>query len=85
MADVMFSVLGYFKGLILTNHWQTIQLVPYVTTPILYVTGKHDEIVPTEMTQRLYDASIRARIRRLWINKDGFHNDTWFVNKDIYM
>lgn len=50
MADAMFSVLAYLKGLVLTNHWRTIDLVKDLTVPILYITGAHDEIVPTEMT-----------------------------------
>ena len=59
--------------------------MPHITTPILYVSGKHDEIVPTEMTQRLFDASTRARTRKQWVNKDGYHNDSWFINKEMYM
>ena len=47
MADVLFSYLAKLKSLVLTNHWRTIELTPKIVTPILYVTGSHDEIVPT--------------------------------------
>lgn len=39
MADSLFSVLAYFKGLVLTNYWRTIDLVPDITIPIMYVSG----------------------------------------------
>ena len=47
MVDSMFSVLGYLKGFVLTNHWSTIDLVKDIKSPILYITGAKDEIVPT--------------------------------------
>ena len=48
MVDSMFSVLGYLKSYVLTNHWRTIELVKSITLPILYITCRHDEIVPME-------------------------------------
>ena len=47
LVDSMFSVLGYFKSIVLTNHWNTIEAVKDIKSPILYVTGSKDEIVPT--------------------------------------
>ena len=61
MADAMFSVLAYFKSLVLTNHWWTIELVGQIELPIFYVTCTNDEIVPTEQTYALKEASKRAR------------------------
>lgn len=81
----MFSVLAYMKGLVLTNHWRTIDLVKDITIPILYITGANDEIVPTEMTVALHEASNNARENRIWVNPDGTHNDSWYVNKAGYL
>lgn len=50
MADAMFSVLAIFKDLVLTNHWRTIDLIGDITLPIMYVTGRKDEIVPMKQT-----------------------------------
>jgi len=85
MADSMFGILGYFKGLVLTNYWSTIDLVKEIKLPILYVTGSKDEIVPTEQTQSLYVASKKSRHAQLYINPDGSHNDTWFSNREMYL
>ena len=63
MADAMFNVLARLKSLILTNHWQTIELVKKIELPIFYVTCIHDEIVPAEMTHQLYEASQSASFR----------------------
>ena len=82
MVDSMFSVIGYLKGLVLTNYWSTIDLVKDIKLPILYVTGSHDEIVPTEQTHRLYEASTSSRHTQIWVNPDGYHNDTWYVSKN---
>ena len=71
MVDAMFSVLGYLKGLVLTNFWKTIDLVPQIETPIFYVTGSLDEIVPTEQTHALYRASQKSRKVSIWVNDDG--------------
>ena len=85
MADQLFSVLAYFKGMVLTNYWQTIDLVPHIELPILYVTGDKDEIVPTEHTHRLQQASVKARHTSTWVNKGGSHNDTWFSKQKEYL
>ena len=61
MADAMFSVLARLKSLILTNHWQTIELVKKIELPIFYVTCVHDEIVPAWMTHKLHEASQSAK------------------------
>ena len=81
MADVMFSYIAKLKYLVLTNHWKTVDLIPKIITPIFYVTGSHDEIVPTEMTHKLHDLSSAARFKQIWVNTEGYHNDTWATNK----
>ena len=77
----MFGVLGYLKSLVLTNYWQTIDLVGEISQPILFVTGTRDEVVPTEQTQRLFDASVKSRMREIWVSEKGNHNNTWSVDK----
>ena len=62
MADAMFSVLAVLKDFVLTNHWRTIDIVGDINLPILYVTGRKDRTVPTEQTQRLYEASTKSRL-----------------------
>ena len=85
MAHEIFGVLACMKGWILTNHWRNIDNVKDITLPIFYVTGRYDEIVPTQHTTRLYEASKKSAHLAYWINMDGTHNDTWDVNRDEYL
>jgi len=47
MVDVMFfPPITTFKASILSMYWRSIDLVPFLTVPVLYVSGDKDEIVP---------------------------------------
>ena len=85
MAHEIFGVLAVMKGFILTNHWRNIDNVKDITLPMFFVTGRFDEIVPTQHTSRLYEASTKSIHRAYWSNMDGSHNDTWDVNRDEYL
>ena len=45
--------------------------------PILYITGDKDELVPLEMTLKLFNLSEKSVFKDLYIVKDGEHNDSW--------
>ena len=57
IPDHLFFFASKFKWLILRNHWRSIDLVPYLYIPLLYVTGDRDELVPHSMTLHMHDAS----------------------------
>jgi fermentation-respiration switch protein FrsA (DUF1100 family) len=58
MVDTMFfPPITTFKGTILAMYWKSIDLVPTLTVPVLYVSGDKDELVPHQMTHRLYEAT----------------------------
>ena len=63
LQDLLLLLLARLKSLILTNHWQTIELVKKIELPIFYVTCVHDEIVPAWMTHELYEASQAASFK----------------------
>lgn len=85
MVDHIFSIVKYVKGLILRIGWYTIDAVPDIDTPMLFITGKQDEIVPYEHTIKLYDAATSARFKDILIVDKGTHNDTWYVARDEYL
>jgi fermentation-respiration switch protein FrsA (DUF1100 family) len=64
MVDELFVIAKYFKWLILRNHWSSIELVPSIQTPILYIVGDKDELVPSIMTHKLHDASTSSKLLR---------------------
>ena len=85
MADQMFGFIANLKYLVLTNYWMTIDLVPHIELPILYITGSKDEIVPTKQTHKLKKASLKAREAQIWVNKGGYHNSTWDSRRAEYL
>jgi fermentation-respiration switch protein FrsA (DUF1100 family) len=54
MVDKIFFFLRYFKFLILRNYWQSIDLVKDIQSPMLFITGDQDELVPMQMTLELH-------------------------------
>jgi hypothetical protein len=69
MADALFGVLACIKGLILHNHWYSINSIKHIKYPFLFIscklTFKHllyyaiagkDEIVPPIQMKRLFKA-----------------------------
>lgn len=88
MADMVDQVMFFarhIKGYILNNHWRSIDLIGKIETPILFITGKEDELVPFEMTLELHEKATSAKQKELYIVFPGTHNDTWFVEKKVYI
>ena len=85
MVDHIFSVVRYVKGLVLRIGWHTADLVPEIETPMLFVAGKQDEIVPYEHTIKLYDMATKARFKDILVVETGTHNDTWHVALNEYL
>ena len=85
MVDHIFAVVKYVKGLVLRIGWHTADLVPEIETPMLFVAGKQDEIVPYEHTIKLYDMATKARFKDIFVVENGTHNDTWHVSLSEYL
>jgi len=64
MVDVLFVFARYFKKLILRNHWRSIELVPHLKNPLLFVTGDLDEVIPFEQTLKLYEEAKESKMKR---------------------
>jgi len=85
MVDHIFSIVRLFKSLILRMHWNTAELIGDIKSPILFVIGDKDEIVPWEMGAKLYDMAKGSMWRDILIVKDGEHNDTWIQGNITYV
>ena len=53
------------------------QIVPLLKTPILYLAGGSDELVPHSHMISLYKQSTSSSKAALYVVPDGTHNDTW--------
>lgn len=88
MADMVDRVMVFaskIKGFILKNHWRSIDLVAKIEQPIMYITGKQDELVPFEMTLELHENTHKSKQKEVYIVFPGTHNDTWLVESKVYI
>ena len=77
MVDKLMPMVAMFKTFIQKIFYPTIDRVSGISAPILFVRGMKDEIVPSDHTKRLYDASTKAKFKQLYECPEGNHNMTW--------
>jgi fermentation-respiration switch protein FrsA (DUF1100 family) len=54
MIDAIMPIFKYLKFL-QTNHWRSIERIPKIEKPILFIRSLRDEIVPTGQMVRLFE------------------------------
>jgi fermentation-respiration switch protein FrsA (DUF1100 family) len=85
MADHIFPWLHYVKHLLLRMYWPSIERIPKVRIPMLFVVGTNDEIVPASHTGRLHNAAVLAPFKQIHQVQGGTHNDTWLRGGKDYI
>ena len=55
--------------------WRSLDVVPQLWQPILFVSGSADALVPTAMMARLHAAAVAAAWREMYVVDGGGHND----------
>jgi fermentation-respiration switch protein FrsA (DUF1100 family) len=85
MVDHIFPFLANFKRLILNIYWPSLERIPHIKLPMLFVYGTTDEIVPPSHVQSLHDAATSAPFKQLHAVPGGSHNDTWLKGGKDYI
>jgi len=85
MVDQLMPMVATFKSLIQRIFYPTIDRIPKVTSPILFIRGMKDEIVPKDHSQRLFEASKSARFKQMYECPEGNHNETWRIGGEEYI
>jgi uncharacterized protein len=67
---------------LLTEPFDSLSKVQTLQMPVLYIHGDQDWDVPTEMSQRLYDATPKPK--HIWLAPGAGHNDIAFVAGEAY-
>ncbi|KAG8814822.1 hypothetical protein FRC17_000965 [Serendipita sp. 399] len=83
MLPVLMPALGKFKFLV-KDKWRSevnVAKIP-ATTPLVFLSGALDEIVPPEHMKQLYEISTSSSSapdakRTFVLFENGHHNDTW--------
>ena len=57
IVDHIFPMIAYFKHFILRMYWPSIDRIPKVRVPMLFVVGTNDEVIPPAHSAKLYDAA----------------------------
>jgi len=78
MVDQVMPAVSRLKGLVLANHWESIDRIGKIKAPILFISGLKDELVPPKQMQRLYDAANNSMFKDKIGVESGTHNDTWY-------
>ena len=66
--------LRLFFAYFLTSHWHSLRTIQEVRTPLLFLSGLRDELIPPAHMQALHDASRMSSLRRLVPFPTGSHN-----------
>lgn len=77
MIDVVIPPLRFVKAFN-RSPWNSLAIIGDIETPVLFISGLLDEIVPPTHVKRLHDAAVKCRIRHFHVVEDGTHNDTWY-------
>ena len=85
MLDVKFpkfsiKVINY----LLVNRWESIEHVHKIKSPMLFIMGLKDELIPTKQMEQLYKAATSAEWKEHIHIENGTHNETWSLGEEIY-
>jgi hypothetical protein len=78
MVDHLMPYLSLIKPWVLRIRWDSYKIAPKLRTPVLYLAGRNDELVPHSHMLELYQLSMKfSLLTRMHIVEDGMHNDTF--------
>ncbi|CAD8059663.1 unnamed protein product [Paramecium sonneborni] len=85
--DVVGSMNGLFKiisPLIIFNTWKTIDIIPQIINPILFISSGKDEVIPYKQMISLSQAAIKTKQKFEYHIPQGDHNNNWTFDKNEY-
>ncbi|CAI2369328.1 unnamed protein product [Moneuplotes crassus] len=82
VVDSMNIVFKIFRPFVLSNFWPSDERIKSLTLPMLFISGREDEIIPKEQMDLLFIHAEKSRYRDFIKVKDGHHNDTFFHGGD---
>ena len=79
MVDVVMPWVAPMKSLVLRIGWHSKARIPAITAPILFISGRRDELVPPAHMDALLAAARTSLYTVMHKVPEGKHNDTWQV------
>ena len=84
MVDHIFPVVSALKGVVLRINWNSLDLIKNIDLPMLFISGRIDQIVPPIHMDRLYEMAKRSTYKDMYKIEAGTHNESWLVAGDEY-
>lgn len=93
MVDTLMPLVAPFKALILRINWDSGKVAKKLNnTPVLYLAGSADQLVPFSHMKELYKTSqglastnvIKLGSTRMHVIKGGTHNESWYQGGTAY-
>ena len=84
MVDALMPLVAKVKSLVLAIGWNSLEIVPALECPILYLAGSDDEIVPHSHMLTLHKNTVKSSLNRLHVIKYGTHNESWTQGGEMY-
>jgi pimeloyl-ACP methyl ester carboxylesterase len=84
MVDHLLPYVAPFKALVLRIAWDSSKIAPTLQTPVLYLAGAKDTLVPHSHMLDLFKTTKQSRLLRIHVVPDGTHNDTWMQGGQAY-
>lgn len=87
MADRLFPFLkavGGLKEKMLRLDWNSKKRIGDISSPVFFITGSKDMLVPFAMTSDLNEAATKTTHKEMWVIEDGEHNNTFMKAGPLY-
>lgn len=80
VIDDMNFIFRLFRPLILNNYWPNKDRIGKLTLPIMFISGRSDEMIPYRMMDKLFELAEKSKYKTMHKVQKGTHNGTWFVD-----
>ncbi len=76
--------LRLFLAVFMTSHWRSIDVVPTIRVPLMFISGLSDELVPPAQMTELYQAVAPDVYKFIHTVPGGEHNTTFYQGGELY-
>ena len=82
LVDAMSFIYKIFRPLILRNYWPSDKRIPNLTLPIMFISGRKDEMIPYTMMDTLYQKADKSEYKVMYEVPGGSHMGTWWTGRE---
>ena len=84
MVDQIFPYICVLKSLVLRINWNSKELITKLEHPMLFISGRNDQIVPPIHMDNLFNLAKKSKYTDMFRIEFGTHNESWLMGGDEY-